>query len=219
MLSCGFFMLLRFEELSSVKIEHVSTETNCKGTEFFRVHLPFRKTDQSGCGTNFDIHQRQVDSFEDVHKHLKAWFCYQDELGLRPTKDSFLFPRMSLSARFKEGIQINFGAKMTNADFDNIIGKLCKLCGIEPSFRGFRYSTHCLRRGGAQYRFMFAPRNRMTLTDLKLWGGWAQNDGVNTLMKYLLDETIAIETGVSDFFDPDRAVNRVNCFYLNTTLY
>ncbi|KAJ7934707.1 hypothetical protein B0H13DRAFT_1591441 [Mycena leptocephala] len=37
------------------------------------------------------------------------------------------------------------------------------------------FSTHCFRRGGAQYRFMFAPvGRRWTLRQVRWWDGWAE---------------------------------------------
>jgi hypothetical protein len=41
------------------------------------------------------------------------------------------------------------------------------------------FSTHCFRRGGAQYRFMFAPvGERWPLTKVRWWGGWAEQEHV-----------------------------------------
>ena len=42
------------------------------------------------------------------------------------------------------------------------------------------FTTHCFRRGGAQYRFMFAPvGQRWTLARIRWWGGWAQGEHVS----------------------------------------
>lgn len=44
---------------------------------------------------------------------------------------------------------------------------------------GGSFSTHCFRRGGAQYRFMFAPvGERWTLQCVRWWGGWAKGENV-----------------------------------------
>jgi len=48
-----------------------------------------------------------------------------------------------------------------------------------PSAVGGSFSTHCFRRGGAQYRFMFAPvGKRWTLQRVQWWGGWAEGEHV-----------------------------------------
>jgi hypothetical protein len=42
------------------------------------------------------------------------------------------------------------------------------------------FTTHCFRRGGAQYRFQFAPiGQRWTLARIQWWGGWAQGEHVS----------------------------------------
>ena len=41
------------------------------------------------------------------------------------------------------------------------------------------FSTHCFRRGGAQYRFMFAPIGQCwPLAKVRWWGGWAEQERV-----------------------------------------
>src|SRR5215471_13607384 len=49
------------------------------------------------------------------------------------------------------------------------------------------FSTHCFRRGGAQYRFMFAPMGqRWTLRTVRWWGGWAEVENVSDFFFSLL---------------------------------
>lgn len=49
-----------------------------------------------------------------------------------------------------------------------------------PQAAGGSFSTHCFRRGGAQYRFMFAPTGkRWTLRQVRWWGGWAEGEHVS----------------------------------------
>ena len=46
-----------------------------------------------------------------------------------------------------------------------------------------KYSTHCFRRGGAQYRFMSAPLGeRWSLQCVRFWGRWAEGEQVGTLL-------------------------------------
>ncbi|KAJ7508230.1 hypothetical protein B0H11DRAFT_2169261 [Mycena galericulata] len=59
------------------------------------------------------------------------------------------------------------------------------------------------RRGGAQYRFWFAPLGkRWSLNIVRWWGGWASGEHVDTLMKYLLDSLQSYEIGHSDALCP-----------------
>ncbi|KAF9560859.1 hypothetical protein EC968_005976 [Mortierella alpina] len=57
-----------------------------------------------------------------------------------------------------------------------------------------RFTSHCFRRGGAQYRFMFA-KERWSLEAVKWWGGWSDSEGTGSIMRYLLDD--ALEPHVS----------------------
>lgn len=43
--------------------------------------------------------------------------------------------------------------------------------------RNGKFTTHCFRRGGAQYRFMWAKR-KWSLKAVKWWGGWSSNENV-----------------------------------------
>jgi hypothetical protein len=42
------------------------------------------------------------------------------------------------------------------------------------------YPTHCFCKGGAQYRFMFAPMGEWwTMDHIRWWGGWAEGKKVS----------------------------------------
>ncbi|KAF8513335.1 hypothetical protein BU17DRAFT_53367, partial [Hysterangium stoloniferum] len=42
-----------------------------------------------------------------------------------------------------------------------------------------RLTTHCLRRGGVQHWFMFAPIGKLwTLPTIQWWRGWAEGEHV-----------------------------------------
>lgn len=96
--------------------------------------------------------------------------------------------------------------------------------------RSGKFTTHCFRRGGAQYRFMWAKR-KWSLKAVKWWGGWSSsenvsssclflrltllinsNNKVGTIMRYLLDELMAYEEGFTDMLMADRAFHRHETF-------
>lgn len=53
--------------------------------------------------------------------------------------------------------------------------------GVAATVRG-HFSTHCLRRGGAQYRFILAdPEERWNLATTYSWGGWTEGERVSPL--------------------------------------
>ncbi|KAF9223299.1 hypothetical protein BS17DRAFT_880530 [Gyrodon lividus] len=65
------------------------------------------------------------------------------------------------------------------------------------------FSTHCFRRGGAQYHFMFAPVGQCwTLAKVHWWGGWAEQEQRNTLIHYLLDKLYAYKADYSNALAP-----------------
>ncbi|THU92314.1 hypothetical protein K435DRAFT_862637 [Dendrothele bispora CBS 962.96] len=75
-----------------------------------------------------------------------------------------------------------------------------------------RYTTHCFRCGGAQYRFMFAPiGQRWTLAMVRWWGGWSPNERHDTLVRYLLDELHTYEQDHSDALYPTN-LERANSY-------
>ncbi|KAK7016538.1 hypothetical protein R3P38DRAFT_3321039 [Favolaschia claudopus] len=68
---------------------------------------------------------------------------------------------------------------------------------------GSPQTLYCFRRGGAQYRFMFAPvGRRWTLRQVRWWGGWAEGEHRDTLIKYLLDELNTYEDDYSGMLLP-----------------
>jgi integrase len=59
---------------------------------------------------------------------------------------------------------------------NSLINEMAAAAGI----KGARtFTTHCFRRGGAQYRFMYAPiGERWSLARVRWWGGWAEGEHV-----------------------------------------
>ncbi|KAF7327172.1 hypothetical protein MKEN_00294300 [Mycena kentingensis (nom. inval.)] len=86
--------------------------------------------------------------------------------------------------------------------FKDYFERVC-VCIVERSGvlrgRNGRFTTHCFRRGGAQYRFLWADRK------------WSLK-AVGTLMRYLLDELMAYEEGFSDIMLDDRRLDRHETF-------
>ncbi|ORY42477.1 hypothetical protein BCR33DRAFT_718166 [Rhizoclosmatium globosum] len=84
------------------------------------------------------------------------------------------------------GSRIYFGEE--TKDCDRILQKLVSGAKLLDGKRGF-YSSHCFRRGGAQYRFMEAPPSkRFSLAAVKWWGGWSPHESIEVILKYLLEE-------------------------------
>ncbi|KAH7903318.1 hypothetical protein BJ138DRAFT_1107775 [Hygrophoropsis aurantiaca] len=79
-----------------------------------------------------------------------------------------------------------------------MLAKVSREAGLSEN-----HSSHCLRRGGTKYRFMEAPLGeRWSLTIVRWWGGWAEREGVDTLIRYLLDDLTQYEKGHGDALCP-----------------
>jgi hypothetical protein len=59
--------------------------------------------------------------------------------------------------------------------FQELLDKFTAGAGIRK-----RFQTHSFRRGGAQYRFQYAPiGERWSLQKVRWWGGWAEGERVS----------------------------------------
>ena len=96
-------------------------------------------------------------------------------LGHPLQDDDYIFPAISANSKTiyphtpisKEKIQDKLDAF---ANFRGLKGKL-------------KFTTHCFRRGSAQFRFMYAPSGeRWTLSCIRWWGGWAEGEHVGIRM-------------------------------------
>lgn len=95
-----------------------------------------------------------------------ALTCYGREL----TPTDCLFPTIGANS------VVRIGEPLSRETFQNWINEAVEGAGI-PGY----FSTHCFRRGGAQYRFMHAPTGqRWTLATVRWWGGWAEHEHVSS---------------------------------------
>lgn len=95
---------------------------------------------------------------------------------------------------------------MSKSAFDRFLEQVVQDSNVLDGRSG-KFTTHCFRRGGCQYRFMWVEKP-WSLKAVKWWGGWSSNDSVGTVMRYLLDELTAYEDDYGDLLMPDRTVNR-----------
>ena len=96
--------------------------------------------------------------------------CYERLLGRLLQPDDYIFPSFSVN-----GI-IQPHRPVTSDMVQKKINEMALSAGITGAGH---FTTHCFRRGGAQYRFMFAPiGERWTLARIRWWGGWAVGEHV-----------------------------------------
>jgi hypothetical protein len=106
----------------------------------------------------------------DMYKHFLLWLDFLESSLSRPLEgDKYIFPFVALN-----GV-IHPKKPMNNELVQKYITDFAKKAGLTG-----QYTTHSLRRGGLQYRFMFAPiGKRWSLARIRWWGGWAIGEHVS----------------------------------------
>jgi hypothetical protein len=106
-----------------------------------------------------------------MYTHVLAWRkLYQSRLGRDFKPDDYVFPYIA-----PNGV-IHPKKPMSHDLVQDYINEFAADAEIDKIF-----TTHCLRRGGAQYRFMFAPiGKRWSLSIIRWWGGWAEGEQVSS---------------------------------------
>ncbi|KAJ6579194.1 hypothetical protein DFH09DRAFT_913466 [Mycena vulgaris] len=168
---------------------------------YFEVFLDNRKGWQNKQGFDNDSREsnryniyEQVETPEiDMYNHLLLWLkLYEARLGRKLEPEDYIFPYIA-----PNGV-IHPTREMTLKGCQDLINEFSSGAGLTKS-----YTTHSFRRGGAQYRFMWAPLGkRWSLAIVRWWGGWASGEQVDTLMRYLMDSLQSYETGHSNALCP-----------------
>ncbi|KAG8918633.1 hypothetical protein FRC02_002199 [Tulasnella sp. 418] len=138
----------------------------------------------------------------DSYFHLMAWRDFYQKFYLQT---SVLDPSLHVFPSFHTSSgEINRRKRCGNA-FTMLLKEFAVAAGLVGANEIFTFTSHCLRRGGAQYRFMYAPiGHRWPLQVIRWWGGWSENEQKDTLMRYLLDELDNVEGDYASALDPDR---------------
>lgn len=128
-------------------------------------------------GNHYQLYPQPHLPASDAFLWLSVWMrwleVYHYARELEP--DDCIFPSMGANGVVQPREQLSHDA------VQKWINEATAGAGIRGSF-----STHCFRRGGAQYRFMFAPvGERWTLAMVRWWGGWAENEQVSDLFSFL----------------------------------
>ncbi|KAF4619278.1 hypothetical protein D9613_004727 [Agrocybe pediades] len=136
----------------------------------------------------------------DMYNHVLDWLDFYEVylLGRPLGPEDFIFPTV--------GANVQPTIPITPDVTQKRIVQMATAAGVQ---KAEALTTHCFRRGGAQYRFMFAPEGqRWTLARIRWWGGWAIGEHRNTLIRYLLDELYTYEEDHSDALNPANSTGR-----------
>ncbi|KAF9554482.1 hypothetical protein CPC08DRAFT_766691 [Agrocybe pediades] len=136
----------------------------------------------------------------DMYTHvLDLLDFYEYYLLGRPLEaDDYIFPVLGAN-----GASVQPKLPITLDTAQKRICAMAEAAGI----RGAKdFTTHCFRRGGAQYRFMCAPQGQhWSLARIRWWSGWAISKHRDTLIRYLLDELYTYEADHSEALNPSLA--------------
>jgi hypothetical protein len=138
----------------------------------------------------------------DCYTHMHNWLAHLQKQIPRPLEDDdYIFPGISPTGQLKFG-----EGPISRTAFETLMEDIVEDSGVLEGRNG-KFTTHCFRRGGCQYRFMWAPV-KWSLKAVKWWGGWSSNDNVGTIMRYLLDELMTYEENFGDIMMKTRPPNR-----------
>jgi integrase len=124
-------------------------------------------------GNTYKIFPQRESPHIDVDHHVQKWLSYlETEVYMRKLlPEDFIFPSLASNASIRPDTHISHDTIQT------LIHEFAGQAGIVLDSGSF--TTHCYRRGGAQYRFMYAPfGERWTLQTVQWWGGWAEGEQV-----------------------------------------
>lgn len=129
---------------------------------------------KSTVGHCYGIYPHPEEPAIDMYEHMLNWLDLLELLLGRPLDaEDHLFPHVSINGTIDPTRNISANAVQTT------LSEWARAAGL-PSWAQF--TTHCFRRGGAQYRFMYAPMGeRWTLARIRWWGGWADGEKVRAL--------------------------------------
>lgn len=119
-------------------------------------------------GNVYDIYEQDIPEM-DMYTHLRRWKTFLESyIGRKLENEDYLFPHLGCN-----GI-IRTSRPMSYDSLQSLLTSFCEGAGTHK-----RYTTHSFRRGGAQYRFMYAPiGKRWSLNRIRWWGGWAVGEHV-----------------------------------------
>ncbi|KAM6502988.1 hypothetical protein JOM56_002965 [Amanita muscaria] len=195
-MASGFTLWTRFFELC--RLQGGDLEMDCVSDDslpYFKVTLVNRKGWQHDAdgdlqSQTYEIYQ-QSEYAMDMYTHLLRWIhLYERLLGRKLSSGDFVFPYLAPNGIPHPDRETQYETMQGNID------KFTTGAGLTT-----RYTTHCFRRGGAQYRFMNAPR-RWSLARIRWWGGWAKGEHTDTLTRYLVDSLQGFENNHSDALHP-----------------
>jgi hypothetical protein len=128
-------------------------------------------------GNVYNIYPQSDLPHMDVYVCLKLWVDFLESKVYNQPLDpnDYIFPSLGSNGR------VNRGQPVSKDAVQEMLHSFAADAGIKLGL-GRQFSTHCYRRGGAQYRWMMAPvGKRWSLRVVRWWGAWADSEKVSLL--------------------------------------
>ena len=163
------------------KLQHADEKKIKKNKRKSRVHEVHKlsEIEKGGCVKTF----------------VDTWLVELEKNLRRPLRrDDYFFPTLT-----KEG-KLKSRKKMMQKTFMDLLNKWCKTTVVFIVINGCDgyFVFHCFRCGALQHWFLRCVRRKMSMICAKWWGGWLENEKVETMMKCLLEELSNKENSLQD---------------------
>jgi hypothetical protein len=89
-------------------------------------------------------------------------------------RDDYIFPGIAATGKLK------IGSPVGRSEIEKMLDLFVAGAGLLDQRSG-KFTTHCFRRGGAQWCFMWRPDRKWSLKAIKWWGGWAPSESVRVV--------------------------------------
>ncbi|KIJ25952.1 hypothetical protein M422DRAFT_785374 [Sphaerobolus stellatus SS14] len=135
-------------------------------------------------GQRYQVYPQPEHASLDMYTHMRRWLTFLDRHVYSEetrNENNLIFPSVSNNGLLHPENPI------TSQTVQKWLDEFLAGAGIDVG--NLTFTTHTFRRGGAQYRYIFSPPGkRWNLKTCRWWGGWAEGEHKNTMVKYLLDE-------------------------------
>ena len=203
-----FFCWFRIEETLSLKLKNIRKEVYKDGHieySYLSLNLGARKTDQLGEKLSiYELHDEIDAPFISVKSRITLWLeaysSYTESFDGDTNNELQLFPSISATGQVRPNCPIQ------SATINSLLKKFAmskNICKTKDGVLIANLTSHCFRRGGAQYRFFYCQA-KWTLTAIKAWGGWSKEESGNTLINYLINDYEIREESFGDMASPFR---------------
>ncbi|KFH71299.1 hypothetical protein MVEG_01599 [Podila verticillata NRRL 6337] len=181
----AFSLWLTFDEVLQIRRGHIRLlRMDSDKSPCFEVVVPFRRSnpvDRSQANV-YEIFPRPDEPHACCVSSVLAWIQYIElTKGQRLQADDFLFPRLAKD----DSIQLK--KQLTVSEVSSRLNRFASEAGL-LGHRYTRLDTHCLRRGGAQYRLLH-PQDPWSISAVKWWGGWSERESAEKILEYLLSDS------------------------------